>query len=73
MAAENFQKLFEEELKSEYSFSNSFEPLRDWVSFLYSPDSTFRVITWQVDGEASATYHGYIQNSDGITTPTCGF
>ena len=67
-AADKFLNLFEEELESPDSYTNEFTPLRDWITVLYSADSTFRLITWQVDGEASATYHGYIQSSNGRIT-----
>lgn len=60
-----FKKLFEKQLESENAFSYKFPTLQDKVSFLYPPDSSFRMISWQVDLQEDYQYHGFIQTNDG--------
>ena len=64
IGATEFDRLFIEELQRD-GFDRSFDELHQWVSFLYDPDSTFRVITWQVDCSDTMAYRGLIQKNSG--------
>ena len=64
-AAKRFEVNFMKDLESKTSFSRSFDKIQNWVSFIYPPDSSFRVISWQVDGVEDHDYRGIIQMSDG--------
>lgn len=65
MAEKKFSKLFTEELQQPNSFQNSFEEYK-WVSFKYPQDSSFRVITYQLEKEEEYVQFGFIQMADGI-------
>ncbi|MDX1684628.1 MAG: hypothetical protein R3275_05280 [Saprospiraceae bacterium] len=64
-AAKRFEVNFVKNLESKTAFSRSFDKIQNWVSFIYPPDSSFRVISWQVDGVEDHDYRGIIQMSDG--------
>lgn len=60
-AAKKFAILFEDELKKETSLTKSFSNIPS-LSIQYPSDSTFRVITWQIDhGNGRYQYEGYLQ------------
>ncbi len=63
-AAEEFNRMFAEELEAPSTFKNNFDEL-PWISIQYPMDSSFRTITWQVDhGAGKYTYSGYLQTRD---------
>ncbi len=51
-------------LKHKNSFRYPFKQLQSYISILYPPDSTFRVITWQVHGEGDYQNFGAIQMNE---------
>lgn len=56
-----FTRMLVQALKEPYSFSYPFDSLQN-ISRLYAPDSTFRIITWQVvKDEKTFRRHGAIQ------------
>ena len=56
---------FETIISNPASFRTSFESM-PWISVLMSPDSAFRLYTWQLNqGDSLFTYYGYIQLRDG--------
>ncbi|MFT3705004.1 MAG: hypothetical protein QM802_21740 [Agriterribacter sp.] len=60
-ADSNFTKMFVRALKEPYSFNYPFDSLQT-ISRLYAPDSSFRIITWQVVKDESVfRRHGAIQ------------
>lgn len=65
-AGEAFYPRMKEALQREGSFKKAYKEV-EWVSFQYPSDSTFRVISWQVRGENSYDYKGFIQTSGGET------
>jgi hypothetical protein len=60
-AARAFQGELSKDLKEDLNFEKDFSSIDKWVMFLYSKDSTLRVITWQVNEEERKTYQGMIQ------------
>lgn len=64
-AHQKFDSLFAVTLQKQGSYDNKFESLK-WISVVYPSDSTFRIMTWQIDlGQGSYTYHGYLQTKEG--------
>lgn len=51
-------------LKTKNSFQYPFTQLQSYISILYPPDSTFRIITWQVQGEGEFQNFGAIQMNE---------
>ncbi len=51
-------------LKHRNSFQYPFSQLQSYISILYPPDSTFRIITWQVHGEGDFRNYGAIQMNE---------
>ncbi len=51
-------------LKTKNSFRYPFTQLQSYISILYPPDSTFRIITWQVQGEGDFQNFGAIQMNE---------
>lgn len=64
-SAAKFESLFKSALEEKDAFENSFQDIRNWASFLYAPDSSFRIITWQIDEKEIYSYRGFIQFQDG--------
>lgn len=63
-AYSEFTSLFINELNLPGSFYNKFDSI-DFVSFIYPPDSSFRLITWQARvAESKFTYSGCLQTKD---------
>lgn len=66
LAAANFHDEFRNALEAENSFNFPFDSLK-WISKLYSPDSSYRVFTWQVLISANdVDYFGFIQSADSL-------
>lgn len=67
MAVKAFIPQFVRALKHKHSFDYPFKNLQSYISILYPPDSTFRIITWQVNGGADFRNYGAIQmNSEDL-------
>lgn len=66
-AARKFKDAFLERLQAPDGFEDEFTELDQWVSFQYPGDTSFRVVTWQVDGQDNYRYEGVIQFKDGRT------
>lgn len=63
-AYSEFSSLFKKELAKPGSFFNKYDSLI-YVSFLYPPDSSFRIITWQGTlSESKYAYNGCLQTKD---------
>ncbi len=60
-AVKAFIPKFVKALKIRHSFYYPFKQLQPYISILYPPDSSFRVITWQVAGDADFRNFGTIQ------------
>lgn len=59
-----FSDAFIKILKSTNSFQDKFDSL-DFISFLYPPDSSFRIMSWQANiGDSKFVYKGVIQTKD---------
>lgn len=72
LSAEKFGEKLVESLNTEDSFHESFSKL-PWISIQYAPDSTFRILSWQVEGENQTfSYAGILQKSDGHIIPFDG-
>ena len=64
LASDKFKESFDVSIKKENSFNNSFEEL-SWISVQYPADTSFRIISWQIEGSDSEyLYYGYFQNAD---------
>jgi hypothetical protein len=64
-AAQQFNKLLTERLSKPNSFKDGMKDI-EWVSKLYPSDSTFRIISYQIEAERNSfKAFGYIQKSDG--------
>jgi hypothetical protein len=59
-AAGKFHELFREQLGNAAMLASLFRE-SPWIRVETPADSTFRLITWQVQDEASAKYYGFIQ------------
>ncbi len=59
-AAGEFYSRFKTYISTPESISNSFQDL-PWLSVVTPADSTFRVITWQVEENDAFRYYGFIQ------------
>jgi len=65
MSAEIFGKRLIDALSIEGSFEHPFGSL-EWCQIISPPDSTFRMITWQLElSDNSYRYNGVVQKSDG--------
>lgn len=63
----SIERLFGDILNESGSFSYPFDSLKN-IGHLYSPDKTFRLITWNVSFEnGTFSYFGYIQYNTGKT------
>ena len=63
-AQEQFHVLMHSALESESSMSQSFSTLK-WVRQLWSPDSTLRLLTWELrKSDSEFRYYGYVQFLD---------
>lgn len=63
-AVKAFIPKFVSALKHKNSFQYPFKQLQSYISILYPPDSTFRIITWQVNGGADFQNFGAIQMNE---------
>jgi len=63
-AVKSFIPKFVTSLKIKNSFQYPFTQLQSYISILYPPDSTFRIITWQVHGEGDFQNFGAIQMNE---------
>jgi hypothetical protein len=59
MANKEFKKLLKDALKKDSLFRDSL-PINS-IPVLYTPDSSFRIVTWQLYGEKSSDLFGFIQ------------
>jgi hypothetical protein len=65
VAGNEFNRLFEEELKKSGSFANPFSELK-WVSIKSDVAQTFRIFTWQIRDEKNIhKSYGFIQMKNG--------
>lgn len=63
-AQDLFIPLLEQKLNKKGSYNESLDVV-EWLLVEYAPDSTFRIISWQLDkGEGNFEYHGYLQRID---------
>ncbi len=63
-AASKFEPMFMQSLQDTYSFDQSLDALK-WLVVSYPPDSTFRIVSWQIDlGASKYAYRGIIQKKD---------
>lgn len=68
IAAEKFNELFQEEIKTEHSFSKEYEDLK-FVSIQYPEDKSFRIFSWQVkESEDEFSYYNILQRENGEVT-----
>ncbi len=63
-AVRAFIPKFVKALKYKNSFQYPFKQLQTYISILYPPDSTFRIITWQVHGDGDFQNYGAIQMNE---------
>jgi len=63
-AVKAFIPQFVTALKTKNSFQYPFTQLQSYISILYPPDSTFRIITWQVQGDGDFQNFGAIQMNE---------
>ena len=63
-AVKAFIPQFVAALKTKNSFQYPFTQLQSYISILYPPDSTFRIITWQVQGDGDFQNFGAIQMNE---------
>ena len=70
-AAEEFDEQFRIELEADGSFERTYAEL-PWISIQYPQDTSFRIISWQVDkGNGSYEYYGFFQNKE-LLIPMAG-
>ena len=72
-AATEFLRLFKDYLNTPESSANTFKDL-PWLTVVTPQDSTFRIITWQVEEDLQTfRYYGYIQFLSRIDHPPLEF